>query len=159
MRLPQPNKEPKEGRKAKTGSLVVPRKMFSQNRETVLCGNQEGHPPGNLDPCLPGNRLLACPPWLQAAVLSCPPRLQAAGLLSMAPGCWPALHSYRLLACPAGSPVTNRGGGECCFQEQSISSRPVTEGKTSLPLCSGRQCVHTASRHLRGVRGQPSGGT
>ena len=88
--------------------LAGSQKNVSPNREMVLCNNQEGHLPGNSAPCLPGDRLHACPPWIL-----------------LAPG---EVHG---------------------FQEESISSRSRSEGKTSLLLSPAGQGMQKASRHLR----------
>lgn len=92
-------------------------KNVFQNTEVVLSSNQQGHLLGNLDPCLPGARLLACPLW---------------------------------------SPPTP---GECAASKNKASLPGRDSGKSKCASQPCWQCVHTASRHLRGVRGQPSGWT
>lgn len=123
-RLPQTNKEPKAGRKANTGSLLVPRKMFPRAGRWRSAVSKNA--------ALQKIQTFAC----------------------LAPGCWPALQGV----CGLPSNTQRQGrGGMCGFQEQSIFSRLVTEGKISLFLCPARPCVCIASGHLTGVRGQPLG--
>lgn len=98
MRFPLTNKEPK-GRKAKTGSLLVPRKMFPRAGRWRSAVSKK-------------------------AALQ---KIQTSTCL--APGCWPALQG--VCGLPSYTQRWGRGSGMCGLQEQSISSRLVTERKIS----------------------------
>lgn len=74
-------------------------------------------------------------------------------------------HGIQPHACPAqaaGLPSMDPVGswGVRSFQEESISSRSRSEGKTSLLLSPAGHCMQKASRHLRmGRRGSPQDGS